>query len=284
MLARMPGPWLARSVAGCTSHPTSHSTLHSALHPITRPLTRALAAWPSQCELCRDWGRSLLCRECLGAHVPARARCRRCGLAVGQPESLCGACLRDPPPFERTVCALDYVFPWDRLIGHLKFQRRLDLAAPLAALLGDALAAADAAFAAPAGPAAQDTAQARTVLVPVPLSEDRLAERGFNQAWELARRMARARRLPVAPRALARVFDTPAQAGLTRADRQRNLRNAFAPGPQAAAVRGCDVALVDDVMTTGATAVQASATLLRAGARSVQLWVLARTPEPRQVT
>ncbi|MBL8343499.1 MAG: ComF family protein [Rubrivivax sp.] len=224
--------------------------------------------WPGQCELCRGWSAGLVCPACIQAHARTRARCQRCGLGSGQPLAQCGQCLQDPPPCWRTVCALDYTFPWDRLIGHFKFQHRIDLAAPLAALLAAALPA-DLAPAGSAGP---------LLVVPVPLSDGRLAARGFNQAWELARRIARTRGLPADPQALVRVLDTEAQAGLTRAQRQRNLRNAFAPAA-GGALAGRDVALVDDVMTTGSTAREATAALLRGGARSVQLWVLARTPE-----
>ncbi|MBL8324896.1 MAG: ComF family protein [Rubrivivax sp.] len=229
--------------------------------------SRHQGTWPGQCELCRAWSAGLVCQACVDAHARPRPRCLRCGLGTGQALAQCGQCLQDPPPCWRTVCALDYTFPWDRLIGHFKFQRRTELATPLAALLAAALPA-DLAPAGSAGP---------PVVVPVPLSESRLAARGFNQAWELARRVARLRGLPAAPRALVRVLDTEAQAGLARAQRQRNLRNAFAPA-RGAALAGRDVALVDDVMTTGSTAREATAALLRGGARSVQLWVLARTP------
>jgi ComF family protein len=228
----------------------------------------ALARWPGQCELCRGWSGAALCPACIDTHGRERPRCLRCGLGTGQPLARCGHCLQDPPPQWRTVCALDYLFPWDRLIGQFKFQRRLDLAAPLAALLERALPLE----------LAPEGSNDRPLVVPVPLSEARLAVRGFNQAWELARRVARARGLPTLPDALRRVLNTEAQAGLGRSERQRNLRNAFAPAAHAA-LQGRDVALVDDVMTTGATAAECAAALLRGGARSVQLWVLARTPE-----
>jgi ComF family protein len=113
----------------------------------------------------------------------------------------------------------------------------------------------------------------------VPLSAPRLATRGYNQAWELARRVARARRLPARADLLHRPVDTPAQSGLDRAERQRNLRGAFWVPPLAAdAVRGQHLALVDDVMTTGATLREAAAALRQAGAATVQVWAVARTP------
>ena len=115
-------------------------------------------------------------------------------------------------------------------------------------------------------------------MAPIPLTPARLAERGFNQAWELARRVAQRRGLRARSDALQRVLDTPPQAALSSTERRRNLRNAFAPAP-GDALKGAHVALVDDVMTTGATVREAAAALLRGGALSVQVWVLARTPE-----
>lgn len=247
-------------------------------------LTGALALLPSQCEVCRGWGVGLLCRACRHTHAPQRARCRRCGLALEVAAATCGACQSEPPPFVRTVCALDYGFPWDRLITAFKFHRRVELAAPLAALLDEAIERElEPSCIDGTAPPLPDMP---SLVVPVPLAPSRLSERGYNQAWELARRIARRRGLRGAPGALQRVVDTPAQAGLSSAERRRNLRHAFAPAahtarPGAAGhLGGQDVALVDDVMTTGATAREAAAALLRGGARSVQLWVLARTPAP----
>jgi ComF family protein len=179
----------------------------------------------------------------------------------------CGQCLREPPPFVRTVCAVDYGFPWDALITAFKFHNQVELAGALATRLQEAVRAAG----------AQHEAD---VVVPVPLSPRRLRERGYNQAWELARRTAAAWALPAQAQALLRTLDTPAQAALLRVQREQNLRNAFHVPPAARPLlAGRRVALVDDVMTTGATLREASAALLRGGAASVQLWVLARTPD-----
>jgi predicted amidophosphoribosyltransferase len=114
----------------------------------------------------------------------------------------------------------------------------------------------------------------------VPLARERLRERGYNQSWELARRLARSLALPARADALFRLRDTGHQLQLDRAARHANLRDAFVVSPRHAAwVRGAAVALVDDVLTTGATAHAATLALLAAGAADVRLWVVARTPD-----
>ena len=179
---------------------------------------------------------------------------------------LCGGCLRDPPPFEHAICAADYGFPWDRLISAFKFQGRVELAAPLAQRIAFAV---------------HQTATVRPSLVlPVPLAPRRLAERGYNQAWELARRLGRATGVAARADVLRRPVETAHQADLTRAQRLLNLRAAFTVAPRhRARLVGQRVALVDDVLTTGATAREATQALLRAGAAAVDVWVVARTPE-----
>jgi ComF family protein len=225
-------------------------------------------AWlraPSQCEVCRQWCRSSLCSDCTARFAAPVPRCHRCGLRTGAPVAACGACLHDPPPFEQTVCLADYAFPWDRLVAAFKFESRPELAGVLAQALYNAVLRA--------GGAAPD------LVLPVPLSAPRLVERGYNQAWELARRCARVATLPARADVLLRPLDTAHQADLGRAARQHNLRQAFMVDPrQRAAVQGRRLALVDDVMTTGATVRESAATLQRAGAAAVQVWVLTRTP------
>ena len=224
------------------------------------------AAMPSQCEVCRQWSGRALCNDCCARFAPLAQRCGRCGLRMGVDVAACGACLHDPPPFEHTVCAADYGFPWDRLIADFKFNAREDLAGPLAQLLHTAVQASD--------------SPTPDLVLPIPLSAQRLAERGYNQAWELARRAAQLQGRTARHDLLLRPIDTAHQAGLTRAERQRNLAAAFMVDPrQRATLQGRRVALVDDVMTTGATAREAARTLLRAGATGVDLWMLARTPD-----
>jgi ComF family protein len=194
-------------------------------------------------------------------------RCGACGLPLALEAPACGECLREPPPFDRTVCAVDYVFPWDHLIREFKFRGQTELADPLAQRLTAAVRARG-----------DGTVQC---VLPVPMTNRRLRERGYDQAWELARRVATAMQLPSRADALVRTLDTAHQTDLGRAARQRNLRAAFfVPGPQRAALEHTRVALVDDVMTTGATLREAAAALRRAGVAAVEVWVLARTPAP----
>jgi len=166
-----------------------------------------------------------------------------------------------------TVAAVDYAFPWNGLIASLKFRGGVEHAGALAQLLAGAVHRAIETR----GDAAPD------LLVPVPLAPARLRQRGHNQAWELTRRLARTWQLPARADALARWQDTAPQMSLTRLQRLSNLRGAFVVTPQGRPhIAGRRVALVDDVMTTGATAAEAALTLLRGGAGEVQVWVLAR--------
>ncbi|RVU47703.1 ComF family protein [Rubrivivax rivuli] len=225
---------------------------------------------PQQCEVCRRWADSGICAECLCRFAAPRPRCTTCGLVTGLALPRCGACLREPPPFECTVCVADYAYPWDRLITAFKFHGRAELAMPLAELLAAAVRRS----------VAQAPRPWPDTVLPVPLAPARLRERGYNQAWELARHVARTLALPSDAALLQRPLDTAHQSALTRSERQRNLRTAFMADPQRRnALQGRRVALVDDVMTTGATVRESAAVLRRAGAAAVEVWVLARTPD-----
>lgn len=232
-------------------------------------LPAAAAAAPcfvGQCAVCLGWCRGTFCTDCLARHAAAVPRCRRCGLRTPVPVDGCGACGPSPPPFVRTVCAVDYGFPWDRLITRFKFGGEVDLAAALAGLLHRAL---------------PPEAAAVGRIVPVPLAPRRLAERGYNQAWEIARRLARRLHVASDAAALLRPADGVHQADLPLAQRRQAVHRAFVADPdRRRGLAGTPVALVDDVMTSGATAAAAAQALLDAGAASVQVWVLARTPPP----
>ncbi len=118
------------------------------------------------------------------------------------------------------------------------------------------------------------------LVMPIPCSRERVRERGYNPAWELARRIATRLDLEADHRSLERVVDTPRQRGLSRAERLRNLRGAFAVRAEARArLQGLSITLVDDVMTTTATAAEAARCLLAAGALEVSVWIAARTPD-----
>ena len=172
-----------------------------------------------------------------------------------------------PPPFAETIAALTYAFPVDRLIQRIKYGGNI----ALVDWAGAALAAAVRARLTHRDPCLRPQR-----IVALPLSASRQRERGFNQAGEIAARVARATALPVfAP--LVRVRAGPPQAALPWTARRANVRGAFAARGD---VRGARIALVDDVMTTGSTLAEASRVLIDAGAHRVECWVVARTPPP----
>jgi len=230
--------------------------------------TRLLAAstrLPGLCAVCRGWGTQRVCAACVTRFAVAQPRCQRCALRVPEGVRLCGACLSDPPPFTRTLAAVDYDHPWDSLITHFKFHGALDLAPALSRRLLTAFE--------------HSAMPAPSLLLPVPLSAQRLRERGYNQAWELTRQIGRALRCEADARLLLRVKDTPHQLALPTDRRAGNVRAAFAVEPhRLAELRGRSITLVDDVMTTGATVAELARVLLQAGAAEVAVWVVARTP------
>ena len=177
--------------------------------------------------------------------------------------------LSAPPPFDAAFARVDYAYPWDRLIPAFKFRAALDLAPVLAEAIVQACATR-----------APETLQ-QPLVVAVPLSDARLRERGFNQAWELARRVATSVGGQAESALLLRVRDTPHQIALPPGERAGNVRGAFAVEPRRRAeLVGRTVALVDDVMTTGSTAAEIAQVLKQAGAARVEVWVVARTPRP----
>jgi ComF family protein len=174
---------------------------------------------------------------------------------------VCGQCLSDPPAFDATTAAFSYAFPIDRLIHSLKYQGRLALAEWCA----DAILSRR-------GRSGASTAFRPQHLIALPLAVERQRERGYNQSQEIARTG-----IPPLPRALLRVRATPPQAALPWTERAKNVRGAFACELD---LSGLAIAVVDDVMTTGASLAEAAKTLKAAGAERVENWVVARTPPP----
>ncbi len=218
--------------------------------------------FPARCAACDAPGESPFCGVCADTLVPLPAGCPVCGapadealLPVLRPRR-CVHCRQCPPPFSLAAAPYLHGGALAEAIHRLKYERREDLGPALSVL-----------FEACAPPRVD-------CLAPIPLHPRRLRQRGYDQARLLADGAGRRFRLPVRA-LLTRVRDTGQQVGRDRAARERNLRGAFRAGP---AARGLRICLVDDVLTTGATAAAAAAALLEAGAARVEVRTLARAP------
>ena len=235
-------------------------------------LNNVLSGWlPAQCVLCGASGAPGrdLCTGCHTdlPHLGTRA-CRRCAAPLGPAAAeICGRCLRRPPSYDAALAAFVYQPPLSRLITDLKFHQALHLARLLGRELGGAVSNARAGL--DAGPP--------EVIVPVPLHPARLRQRGYNQALELARPVARHLGIPLAPELCERVRATPAQTDLPAARRGANVRGAFRARDCAGIERA---AIVDDVLTTGHTVAELTRVLRRAGVRHVEVWGCARAAAP----
>lgn len=229
-------------------------------------LASTLSGWlPSCCALCGATCAGVVCAPCQADVVQPRLRCRRCANPVAELGRHCGACLAALPAFDATVAAFDYATPLDQLVLQLKFGARLQLAPWFARLLRDAIVGQ-----AGAGLCLPD------VLAPVPLGARRLAERGFNQALEVARPLSRMLGVPLSCQVATRVVETAPQSSVAPSARAANVRGAFAIA--SGAVAGLHVGIVDDVMTSGRTLDALARTLKAAGAARVSNFVVARTP------
>ena len=225
-------------------------------------LHRLSAALPGQCALCHAWPARPICLACTARFAQARSRCELCALPLPAGVERCGACIKEAPPLDRCLAVVPYAYPWSGLIARYKFGPSPGWSAALARLMRDS-------------PGVDAALQAADLLLPLPLSPQRLRERGFNQALELARELA-----PDKTRAdlLLRLRDTPAQSSLPLHRRLRNVQDVFglAAGAERA-LQGRRLVLVDDVMTSGVTLYAAARLLRAAGADHVTGLVLART-------
>jgi len=211
--------------------------------------------YPPRCAACGEpCGAGPFCPACREALEPVPPGCLRCGLPGPGPR--CGACHAAPPAFDAVLAGGLYGGPLADAVRALKYGGRPAVARPLGRWL-----------------AGRVTLPQGAAIVAVPLARGRRLRRGYDQAALLAGALAREAGAPRLRAVLRRVRDTPAQVGRSRADRARNVAGAFVA---ARAVAGLDLVLVDDVVTTGATADAAAAALKRAGARSVTVVTLAR--------
>ena len=190
---------------------------------------------------------------------------------VGTRSRLCIDCIRHPPTVDNTLVALTYAYPWSELITRYKFGNRPGWAPFFAGILLDAAGVRP----------VLEALQADDLIIPMPLSAERLQSRGFNQAWALTHALARQAGTPAQPdaRLLLRVKHTQPQTTLQREARLANLKGAFQVDPlRASRLNGRRVVLVDDVMTSGASLFTAAEALRAAGAAHITAMALARTP------
>lgn len=224
----------------------------------------------NRCLLCLGSAAGIaecICTPCLNELPWLGQACRQCALPLPVDELLCDSCQLIPPAFSQVIAPFRYSFPLDSLIPAFKYQHKLTYGRLLARLMLQAIVHHY-----------QEHNQALPDLIlPLPLHRARQAQRGYNQALELARPIARQLAVPLDRRNLIRQRATTSQQGLDAQQRRHNLQDAFScRHPEQ--LQGKHLALIDDVVTTGTTVKEASRTLLAAGAASVSIWCIARTP------
>lgn len=209
------------------------------------------------CLLCGISSKQDLCIACRDnlPQIPLN-HCPTCLLPVAT-SLTCGACLKKPPAFTRTIAALHYTFPIDALIHALKYHSNLAIAPVLANLLLEKT----------------NATEPPDFIIPMPLHPVRLRERGFNQALEIAQYLSSSNKIKLLPDSCTRVRNTLSQTGLPWKDRQKNIRDAFSCKMDFSSKH---IAIVDDVMTTGATLNEIAKILRNCGATKVSGWVVAR--------
>lgn len=230
-----------------------------------------LMSWvlPVNCVFCglrTDAKQPNICPECTADLPWLENTCARCGLPLPSTtgvQAICGRCLQEPPPYQQLHTLFSYQFPVDQLVMRLKFQQQFTYAR----LLGELLAAHCAEY--------YTTAAALpAMLLPMPLHSRRLRQRGFNQAVELARPVARRLAIPIGYGYVKRVKYTEPQMELPLALRAQNVQRAFAVSPRLA---GLHVAIIDDVITSGHTVHALALALRDVGVSRIDVWGIART-------
>jgi ComF family protein len=219
--------------------------------------------FPTHCGGCGSQG-DILCHACRRSFLPVdiASACPKCGRWIGK-AIVCGRCTGEKRGVEQAYFGFHFRGPLREAVHSFKFQGRKDVGRALVALLREEV---------------KPITLAVDIILPLPLTEKRLAERGFNQSYIIAEELSLITGKPVNHRVLVKARETEDQITLSRVDRKKNMKGAFAVrGGEA--VKGKTVLLVDDLYTTGSTVGEACRTLLRSGVDKVFLFALARTPE-----
>jgi ComF family protein len=221
-----------------------------------------LPSWPSVCQICHAWPSQPICAQCVERFAQPVRRCPTCALALAPAHTACQHCVNTPSPLDACVSVVSYTFPWADCVTQFKFQANPSLGRSLAHLMSHA-------------PWVQLSVDNAQLVVAMPLSSARLRERGFNQAFELARHLSPDK---ADAHVLQRLDNTTHQVGTSRDERLAQVQGMFwVASDRLEAVRGRSVVLVDDVMTTGASLYEAARTLRAAGAHHITGLVFART-------
>lgn len=251
------------------------ATLYRAITTLIRTTnTLANNLLPTTCLLCSSCLHGdLLCIGC-ELDLPHLSRaaysCRQCALPLRSPADFCGQCLQKPPAFSHSAIPFNYQYPLDFLIHNFKYRRHF--------ACGNALTQTLSSYLQHYYP--ENHLSWPDIIVPVPLHWWRRWQRGFNQTEIIGAGLEKALGIPLHTRLCYRHKRTPSQKGLSRAERQQNLRKAFALSTKSAPIiYGKTIALLDDVVTTTATARELSQLFIKHGAHDVHIWALARTPD-----
>lgn len=221
--------------------------------------------YPSTCFLCGQPSHDsmALCNGCL-ADLPRNDNgCHCCGSPLSSVATVCGPCSSKPQPMKRSYAPLRYAPPVDYMLQQMKFHQKLELIPLMADLIAESVSRRE--------------GELPQVLLPVPLHHTRLKERGYNQALELAREISGRLGIPVDWQTCRRQRNTLAQTSLQGKERRSNLKGAF----ESLGALPSHVAIIDDVVTTGATVQEFAKTLRQAGVETVEVWACARAGAER---
>lgn len=233
------------------------------------------ALLPGCCAVCGKWPAHGVCQSCYVTFKKTSHRCYVCAIELPSAElKICGHCLKRPFAFDETMAAVSYIAPWRELVQKLKFYEGADNARLIAQLLYLIL------------DAHQKLVEPADLILPIPVTKQRMRERGYNQSWEVAKHLSRLSGITANPHILHHrltITQTPiSQTHRKRKERFRALKDMFfVDEKDVKFLQGKHIVLLDDVMTTGATLHHAALALKKVGVKKVSAWVFARTPEER---